>query len=334
MRAEGDPPLARPNEIQHFRDFRSKPARPLQTLHRQFQVPAHSEQRHERATKGIDRGRRVTGPAQTDRVDGAKRVISIHDAEWRDVAAHAASAAGKRQPSDAGELMHDAVARDESTVADLYPSGKQGATANDDVVADPAIVRDVCILHHEIVVADDRDVALLASAMHGRTFAEDIAIADPDAPRHSAVFQVLRFVADNGGRVDNVVGSDLGVAQHRDVANQTGARADADSSVKQAEGTDFDSGSEFDLGTNDRGRMDARGCGLGRHRNSPRLSAEAWAFSDRQDVPCRPPCRPRRGTRRLPSFPDRQGGSARNKTGGTDCWVKDPPAPCKSDSSS
>jgi len=93
-------------------------------------------------------------------------------------AAGAGQSAHHRKAADARVLMNDAVARDQRAVAQLDPSGEQRAAGDDGRVADAAIVRDVRILHHEVVVAHDGDVAVLAAAMDGGVFAKTVAIAD------------------------------------------------------------------------------------------------------------------------------------------------------------
>ncbi len=119
-------------------------------------------------------------------------------------------------------------------------------------------MRDVRILHHEVVVAHDCDVAVLAAAMHRGVFAKDVAVADFHRARDAGVREILRLVADYCARMKHVVGAEFGDAEKRDVTDQTSARADADFSVEQAQRTDIDSSRELDLRTHHRGRMNPR----------------------------------------------------------------------------
>ena len=112
---------------------------------------------------------------------------AIDDAERRNVAAHSASAAGQREPSDASKLMDHAITRDQRAIADLDPSRQQRAAADDDSIADPAVVSDMRVVHEEVVVADDGYLALLASTMNGRTLAKDVPIADSHSARRTRV---------------------------------------------------------------------------------------------------------------------------------------------------
>ena len=109
-------------------------------------------------------------------------------------------------------------------------------------------MRDVRILHEEVVVADDGYVAALAAAMNRGAFAEHVAIADLHRARDAGVGEVLRLIADHRARMKHVVFADFGDAENRDVADKARARADADFALEQAERTDLDAGGQLDLG--------------------------------------------------------------------------------------
>jgi hypothetical protein len=53
---------------------------------------------------------------------------------------------------------------------------------------------------------------MLTTAMNRHALAEDIAIADSHAPQAAGVCDILRFIADNRGGMDYIVGADLGAA--------------------------------------------------------------------------------------------------------------------------
>ncbi len=92
---------------------------------------------------------------------------------------------------DAGETTHD------HPVAEFHMAAERREIREHHLVADDAVVRDVCVRHEEIVVADARDaVALHGAAMHGREFADLIAIADLEARRLPLVLLVLRRIAE------------------------------------------------------------------------------------------------------------------------------------------
>src|SRR5208283_5767525 len=115
----------------------------------------------------------------------------------------------------------------------------------------------VRILHEEIAVADDRDLAVLAPTMDRDPFAQDVAVADLHAARPAGVGDLLRLVADYGIGMDYIVGANRGIAKNRDVSDQPGPRADANVAVDQAERADFHVVGQFDLAAQHGARMDA-----------------------------------------------------------------------------
>src|SRR5438270_3932717 len=122
---------------------------------------------------------------------------STHNAKRRDVAAGAREPAQNRQPTDARVLMHHAVARDQRAIADLDPSGEQRPSGDDRRVADAAIMGGMRVLHKEIIVPDDRHLAVLAAAMNRGALTKHIAIANQHFSRTAAVSEVLRLIAND-----------------------------------------------------------------------------------------------------------------------------------------
>src|SRR5208282_2825480 len=266
MRSEGNAALARTNEVDHFSDLRGERARCDHTFDRQLEILARPEQRDERVAQHGDGRCFEARAAETYHVDGAQRMRTIDDAERRDVAAHAATAASQGQAADARVLMNHAIAGDERAITDLDPSRQQRTATDYDFVADSAVMRDMRVMHHEVVVADNRDLALFASAMNRGALAKDVAIANSHLTRRAAVGKVLRLVADDGGRMHHVVRAKLGLAEDRHVTDEAGARTDLDLSVQQAERADFGARTQLDSGPDHRGRMNARRDGFRRHR--------------------------------------------------------------------
>ena len=70
--------------------------------------------------------------------------------------------------------------------------------------------------------------------------------------------EVLRFIADDRGRMNHIIGADLGIAENRHVANEPRTRADFDSALEQTERADLDTRRQFHIGADDRRGMDAR----------------------------------------------------------------------------
>src|SRR5580700_1544331 len=126
---------------------------------------------------------------------------SVHDAKRRDVAAGTREPAHHREPPNARVLMHHAVAGDQRAIAHLDPSGQKRTSRDDGGVADAAIVRGMRILHKEVVVADYRDLAVLAPAMNRGALAKNIAMADPHLARPAGIRDVLRLIANDDIRM-------------------------------------------------------------------------------------------------------------------------------------
>src|SRR5581483_8181328 len=182
-------------------------------------VTPGAEEGRKRIAQRADRARIEARAPERDYVYYAQRMGEVGDAEGRNIAAGPAHPAHHRKSPDPDELMHDAVAGHQRAVADLDPSGEQRAARDDGSIADPAVVRNVRVLHQEVVVAEDRDFAAFAAAMDRHALAKDVAITDPHATRAAAIGQVLRFVADNRGGMEHVGLADFDFAEDRDVAD-------------------------------------------------------------------------------------------------------------------
>ena len=95
--------------------------------------------------------------------------------------------------------------------------------------------------HEHAAVADARHAAAgLGARVNGDVFAKDVAIADPDAGRRPAVFQVLRRGADHDEGEQLVAAAQLDVPGEGDVVVQPAARADHHVRPDHAERADLD----------------------------------------------------------------------------------------------
>src|SRR5579862_4452000 len=120
-------------------------------------------------------------------------------------------------------------------------------------------MRRMRILHEEVVVADDGDLAALAAAMNRGAFAKDIAIADPHLARSAGIRNILRLVANDNIRMNDVPLADFSLAENRDMTDEPRSRADTNLTVEQTERADLDALGELDIGADDGTRMNARG---------------------------------------------------------------------------
>ena len=96
----------------------------------------------------------------------------------------------------------------------MHVSCQQRAIADDDIVADDAIVSDVRDAHQKTIIADDRGAFRFRAAMHRAVLAKDVAVADPQIAAAVAVeLQILWLMPDDRAHVDLVVPPDLRVAR-------------------------------------------------------------------------------------------------------------------------
>src|SRR5262252_7123672 len=81
--------------------------------------------------------------------------------------------------TDATELMYAGIGADVSAVRDRYVTCQGGRIRHDHVIANQAIVRDVCLGHEKAVLPNPGDPAAARSAaMHGNEFADARAASD------------------------------------------------------------------------------------------------------------------------------------------------------------
>ncbi len=72
------------------------------------------------------------------------------------------------------------------------------------MIAELAIVRDVCVGEEVVVGTDDGGVAFVSGAVDGDVFAEGVVSADAGVGGATGMFKVLRLEADAGEGVKRV----------------------------------------------------------------------------------------------------------------------------------
>src|SRR5579875_2413714 len=84
-------------------------------------------------------------------------------------------------------------------------SREGGAVRHDDVITEPAIVRNMDVSHQEIVASNTRHATVYSRPpMDSHKFSERVVIADLEIGPFSLVLGVLRVLADRGVREDPV----------------------------------------------------------------------------------------------------------------------------------
>ena len=108
--------------------------------------------------------------------------------------------------ADLHELVDGGKSPDDHPLADLDMPAQGGAVGEDGLVADDAVVGDMCVRHQQDVIAQPRDALIVGrAAVDGTALAEDVAVADLQPRRLAGVLLVLRRAADGGERGDLIV---------------------------------------------------------------------------------------------------------------------------------
>src|SRR5260221_7757833 len=102
-------------------------------------------------------------------------------------------AAGHRMLPNAAELMYSAEGPDHGPVLHGRVTPERHAVREHRVAADPHIMRNMHVGHHQVVVADGSDeTAAFGSTVDGDELAYSIAASDASLGPFAAVFQILR----------------------------------------------------------------------------------------------------------------------------------------------
>ena len=190
------------------------------------------------------------------------RPVAERRPEGNDVAFDAAHAADHGVAADADILVDGAQTAENGEIAHGHMAGDGGVVDEDDVVAHPAVVGHMRADHEQAAVAHSGlHAAAFGAGVHRHVLADDAALADDEARRLAAIFEVLRRVADGSEGEDAGASADLGPPGDHGVREQLhpvfedGFRSDA------AIGADDDAGAD------PRAVLDHR-CGVDRRRRS------------------------------------------------------------------
>ena len=145
-------------------------------------------------------------------------MISLNDGKRHRVFDDDRITADKGFETDTAELVNARIRADIGAVVNLDVTGERRGVCHYNLVSQKAIVRDVRLRHQQISVADlGQTAAALRAAMNGDEFADVISIADFNACRFAAVFQILRRKSDGNERENFIVIADLRIAVNDDV---------------------------------------------------------------------------------------------------------------------
>ena len=107
--------------------------------------------------------------------------------------------------ADVRELVNERTTSDDGEIFHLHFTRQLGGVGHDDVIMQDTIVRHMTVRHDEVVVSDDGFSLGGCSAMDGDELPEYAVVADNGEGLLAAVFEILRYGADDGGGEDMTV---------------------------------------------------------------------------------------------------------------------------------
>src|SRR6185312_6661462 len=176
-------------------------------------------------------------------VDAAWTSVLVvgHGHERQHVVADQAAHADEGVDADLAELVHAGIAGKYRPVADLHVPGQGRIVGEHHVAADLAVMRDVHVGQHPVVVAQAGDAAAAArTAVDGDEFADQVAVADDELGALAGEFLVLWITTERGELGDAVVAAYARRALDHDVGANDRALADFHFGAKDAVGTNTD----------------------------------------------------------------------------------------------
>ena len=204
---------------------------------------------------------RKAAPLEADDIEtGERGAVAERHAVGDDIVLDPGEAADEGVRADPDELMRRRPAAEDRRVADLAMARQHHVVGEDDVVAELAIMRDMGIGEEHAARPDDRLRAAAGGAgIHRDALADQAILADPEAHRLAAIFEVLRLMADRGEGKDARPRADLRVARDAHMGHETDPVAERDLGADVAERADLDPGAEPGAVLDDGARMDNAG---------------------------------------------------------------------------
>ena len=146
--------------------------------------------------------------------------MAVHNHERRHVLNHLRTAADNGHFADSTKLVHRRQPADDGIVLDNHVPGQCAVVAEDHMVADNAIVRDVRVRQKIPVRPDARRQSIAGGGMHCRVFPEHIIRADFEEALTAVKLQVLRFQPDASKRIKFIARPDRRSSVEHDVRMQ------------------------------------------------------------------------------------------------------------------
>ena len=156
------------------------------------------------AAQRLDRLLREAAALEADVIEaGEAAAPAVDQSERDDVVGDAGDAGDERVSADADELVRRGAAAEDDEVVDLAVAPEHHVVGEDDAFAHSAIVGDVRIgEEHRARPHPRHSPAARGARVHRHPFADQTFFANYELRRLTAIFEVLRRMADRGERID------------------------------------------------------------------------------------------------------------------------------------
>ena len=158
--------------------------------------------------------------------------------------------------ADANELVSGGAAAQNGEITDVAMAGQHDVVGQNNALANATIMRDMGVgQEHRARANDCFRAAARGAGVHRHAFANEAVLADCEADRLAAIFEVLRRMPDRGERIDDRAGPDRGVASQAHVGDEPDAVAKLGLRSNMAERPDLDARPEPGAVFHDSARM-------------------------------------------------------------------------------
>lgn len=167
--------------------------------------------------------RRKFLPAHTDKIDGAHlQRTAVAGGEGRYVYPGAGTTGEHGHATDAYMLVKNGLSGHYNVIAYLAMTGESGIVSQNNALADPAIMRNMGVVHEEAVITDGGE-AITGATMNGGVFTNGDPVTDDYTGRLVFVAQVLGFQSNRSAREYAAVLTNLGATVDNRVTTDTSA---------------------------------------------------------------------------------------------------------------
>jgi hypothetical protein len=125
--------------------------------------------------------------------------------------------------TDPDELVNACHPAKDGIVTDLDFTGQAHIINQDHIIADPAVVRDMCIGHDQAIVTDDCLSERPGTLVYGDAFPDNRVVADFDMGNFTLIFKILWYGRDDRSREDLAVFPDPGPVENGYVGTDPGS---------------------------------------------------------------------------------------------------------------